>query len=438
MFVYVRSIWGVARLVALTLALGSMAAAAPFTIDTADGTGADTYVRLGQPTNNFGTAGGITVKDAGGSSTTRKGYIALDVSGISGIVNDATLTLDVVTNNQGGSNPDPKEFTVEVLGLRDGHAGEGWGETAITWNEAPANGSNNVVTGEALRLGTVTVPAVPPVTTVTFSDTALRSLLNMDTDGRATIILRRDGGGNGPNLAFAAKENNTANAPILSGDTTAGQFLNITTKDGAGADSYVRLGQPNNNFGDASQVVIKDSGSGSTTRKGYLRFDLAPVNLPIVDAALLLDVALNNQGGGGSTPQTHTVHVWGLDDGDPGELWDEMGINWTDAPANGPNESILANATELGEFVARNVDGQTALFSTQELVDFLNADTDGRATLILTRETPSGSWNLGFASGENTSFMAPTLRLGLLVPEPATLSLLAVGGLALLRRRRKR
>ncbi len=431
--------------VSLVLALTRLAAAAPFLIVTGDGTGADTYVRLGAPTSNFGTASGITVKDAGGSSTTRKGYVAFDVSGIAAMVSDATLTLDVVTNNQGSSNPDPKVFTVEVLGLLDGHGGEGWAETVVTWDDAPANGTNNAVTGEALRLGTITVPAVPVPTTVTFSDTALRSFLNMDTDGRATIILRRVGGGNGPNLAFAAKEHDSANPPTLSGDTTAGQFLTLTTNDGAGADSYVRLGggQTDTNFGNAHEVLAKNAGSGSTTRKGYLRFDLSSVNTEIVDASLLLGVSTNNGGSSSPNPQTQTVNVWGLDDGDPGEVWDEMDITWPDAPANNTaNNGILGNASLLGQFVVRDVVDQVALFSSQELVDFLNDDDDSLATLILTRQTSNSSWNLGFASGENDAFMAPTLRLGVLtddlIPEPGTLSLLAVGALGLLARRRKR
>ena len=46
-----------------------------------------------------------------------------------------------------------------------------------------------------------------------------------------------------------------------------------TTGDPGSADSYVQLGSTTN-FGNATDVVIKDNGTGTTTRKGYLRFGL--------------------------------------------------------------------------------------------------------------------------------------------------------------------
>lgn len=431
---------------ALLLARGAASAGVLFSIDTTDGVGADSYVRKGNATTNFGTAGEVLVKDSGTSTTTREGYLRFDFTNLPKVLTDATLSLDVSTNNSGGGDPTPKQYTVNVFGLNDGHAGEGWiesGAGSITWNNAPANDTlREYFTNDAVFLGRFTVPAVAAPNTVTFSALALKSFLTQDTDGRASILLTREGGNN--NLGFASKEHATLNAPALSGEGSfSALVISVATNDGVGADAYVRKGTATTNYGSDPQLLTKNVGSSSTTRKSYLRFDLPPLMGGVLDAALNLEVITNNQGGAGSTPQNQTVNVWGLDDLDPGELWGEGTLTWNNAPANNTaNNGILGNATLLGTFLIPNhpeTDSKPleVMFTSQQLIDFINADTNSVATLILTRQNTQSGWNLAFASREHSTLMAPTLTLGLFVPEPTSLGLLALGALGLWRRRRR-
>lgn len=408
------------------------------TVTTADGNGADSYVRLGQAGTNFGAASGVVIKDSGTSSTTRLGYLRFDLSGTAGVFDDATLTLDVSTNNTSGGQP-PQAFTVNVYGLADGDSGENWGEGTINWSNAPANNtSNNQVGSGSVLLGSFSVPAVNPPTSVDFNSKALANFLNQDTDGNATIILQREGGPGGANLAFASKENGGQPAPTLTANEIDGVNIVIGTEDGDGADSYVRLGEPSTNYGGATSVLTKDSGGSGTTRKGYLRFDLSEVTNDALEAALILDIAINNAGGGSTTPLEFDVEVFGLLDGDAGEGWDESTIDWDNAPANGANNGILGNAQSLGVFRVEDNSAGQVLFTSQALIDFINADTDNRGTLILRRISGTGSNNLGFGSKENDVLVQPTLSVIMAIPEPATASMfgLAIGGLALRRRRR--
>lgn len=450
MFAMRRTMVALVALVAVgcVVAFGGQVRAASISIDTGDGNGADSYVQKGNATTNYGTNTQVVIKDSGSGTTTRKGYLRFDIGSPGGYFADATLTLDVSMNNPGGGNSTPpQQFTVRVHGLKDGDAGEGWAEGGINWNNAPANVTgNNKINANAVILGEFIVPAVMP-STVTFSGGALSSFLNADTDGRATLILTRQGGNGSHNLGFASKENGGFNAPTLSGDTEAGAATTVTTNDGDGADSYVRKGAATTNYGNAVELLAKNAGTGSTTRKSYLRFDLSSVGTDIADAYLELDVRLNNAGGGSTSPVEQVVNVFGLVDGDAGENWGETAITWNNAPANNTgNNGLLGNATPLGQFIVRSIAApEEILFSSPELVDFLSADTNDLATMILQRQSSNGSWNLGFASGEEGVLRAPSLTIIEPVqpgdiPEPATMCLatLALAGLGgYVRRRRK-
>lgn len=402
------------------------------TITTADGNGADSYVRLGQPANNFGGASTIVVKDAGGDSTTRKGYLRFDLSSTTGVYSGYSLNLDVALNDLGGA---AQSFNIEVLGLLDGNAGENWDEGTITFNNAPANSGSNQITSDAVRLGVFNVPAVAAPNSVSFASPTLDAFLNQDTDGNATLIVRRLGGSSSANLTFASKENGGLPAPTLAGDDLAADIRTFAPD----ADTYVQQGQATTNFGGSSSIVIKDNGGAGTTRKGYVRFDIPVLNTDAVGAWLDMEVSSNNQGGGGSTPQTQRVNVFGLLDGDAGENWGEGTINWDNAPANTGGDGFLANAIELGHFIVRNSGSpQRILFASDELLDFINDDTNGLATLIFQRETSSGSWNLTLNTKESGGF-APRLSLAVPVPTPAALpAALAMLGLVASRRLRGR
>ncbi len=173
----------------LALAAGHCAAAV---ITTAQGDGADTFIQLGSAGSNFGAAGQVVIKDAGGSGTTRKGYLRFDLSAETGAFLDAELLLDVVLNNSSGANPPPNEYTVRVYGLNDGHPDEGWGESTITWNNAPANVTSNNLIGEgATFLGRFTVPAQEPTYQVSFSNPNLWNFLVVTFFGGHLLGIRR-------------------------------------------------------------------------------------------------------------------------------------------------------------------------------------------------------------------------------------------------------
>ena len=428
------------------------ASAGPISIDTADGAaGADAYVRGGTYADTpYGGNGDMVVKYNTNASYRRKAYVRFDLMSLgSQVLADAALSLDVQLNNGGGSDPTPKPFTVNLYGLPDGHAGESWGEGTITWNTAPANDTGgNGVTG-AVLLGQINVPAQAHPT-VTFSDPSLAAFLNVDTDDQATFILTRTSAyAGGPNLVFEPKENGVYSPPTLTGQAVTPSLLSITTNDGNGADAYVQKGNATTNYGTAANVTVKNSGTSTTTRKGYLRFDLSSLSQLATNVSLNLDVATNNQGGGSTTPAVQVVNVYGLNDAEAGQNWVEGDggtdnnpageINWNNAPANtlADNGIDTTKATLLGSFtVPALTPPQSIQFTSLDLVNFVNADTDGLATIILQRQTFNSSWNLAFASGEHATLAAPTLAIAT-VPEPASMAMLLLGLPAIIRRRKR-
>ena len=219
----------------------------------------------------------------------------------------------------------------------------------------------------------------------------------------------------------------------------------ITTSDGAGADAFIQNGSiagdtSNDNFGASSQLNVKNSVSATALdRKSYMRFDLSSLAAPIDTASLELTTAAVLE----QSTFPWTIRVWGLDDGHTGETWSESGITWNNAPANTASGADLSSDAQLlGTFtvVGEGTAGQLHEFSSPNLTSFLNADTNDLATLILTRVENENQGDGGavqrFASKENSSFAPPTLNVTL-VPEPASIGLLAIASLTLLRRRQR-
>ena len=434
----------------LSLAIGMVAAtnalAVPYSTTTGGAGGADSYVQLGAATTNFGTDPDVVIKDNTTATTTRKGYLRFGLP--SGGYTSAAMDLTVSINNEGGGGVTPQTHSVNVWGLRDGNAGEAWIEGnggtdnlppgELIWNNAPASVvGNNHFTSGAVFLGRYSVANTAVGGVNTFSAATLNMFLNEDTNGNATIMLQRNGGTAGHNLAYASDEHATLAAPVISGNTAGVGLLNITTGQGQGADTFVQQGAATTNFGSDVNLTIK-GGTGTTTRKAYLRYDLSALDgANALGAALNLDVTLNNGGGAGPGPaEDFTVEVFGLTDGDAGELWDESTINWNNAPANTVDNNLLGNAVLLGSFIVpASVAPYGVMFSNAALLNFVNADTNGVATFIL-RRTAGGSANLVFGSDEHGTANAPRLSLLVAVPEPATGLLGLIGLVAMARRRR--
>lgn len=217
----------------------------------------------------------------------------------------------------------------------------------------------------------------------------------------------------------------------------------ILTSDGNGADSYVRQGQATNNFGNATNIVLK-GGNGSTTRKGYLRFDLSATTQPVLGASLTLTVATNNSGGPAPVNgQTFNVDIYGLTN-EALDNWVEGNggvdnlpaneITYANAPANAnPGNNFNGDATLLGTLnIPGTLAGQTITFSDPALVTFLNSDTNGSVSILMRRQL-GGSSNLAFSSKEGAS--APALIVA--IPEPTAFAMCFIAaGAGLLRRKR--
>jgi len=220
----------------------------------------------------------------------------------------------------------------------------------------------------------------------------------------------------------------------------------IPTSIGSGADAYIesRYDNPateNQNFGSSTTLELKNNGNPASSwlyRKSYLRFDTSALGgHQTLDATLKLTPY-------GTDSSSQTFNLFGLLDGDAGESWAETGITWNNAPANdtADNDIDLSRATLLAQF-AGGASGATIELGSSALLDFINADTDGLITLIVTRETydPSfGGSQHRFRSreyGDSDDLFAPTLILVNNIPEPTSLALLALGGLAARLRRRR-
>ncbi len=107
---------------------------------------ADTYVRDGTPTTNYGSDLGMAVKDAS-SGYDRIAYVRFPLSSISSSVQGATLKLRVKAI--GGEGPGARY--VEVRQLAD----DAWDESTMTWNTRASSTGTLIETIDARTVGEV-------------------------------------------------------------------------------------------------------------------------------------------------------------------------------------------------------------------------------------------------------------------------------------------
>jgi hypothetical protein len=215
-----RTLLSVVALATGLLALAPVTGrAGVFTYTTATGTGADAQVHYDQPWNpgtadtNYGADGYPGIKfynqdispDLIGKVWSMKSYLRFDTTGLSGTATGASFAL--VFEAVSGTN------VLNVYGLLDSAPGQNWGESTITWNNAPGNDttSDSGVTSAAVLLGTWVVSGNGAQS---FSSANLVNFVNADTDRQLTFILTNQTANT--NVQFGAKEANPGVYPTLS------------------------------------------------------------------------------------------------------------------------------------------------------------------------------------------------------------------------------
>lgn len=160
----------------------------------------------------------LFVKADGKPGFNRKAYLRFDLSGVTEPINDAALRLTLDTQGE-----PPVSFNYRVFGLRDNDRGDrpdGWVETGLTWNNAPANAissANGLTRSRVQDLGTFSVSSTDIAGQVyQFAGPRLMAFLRADSNRLVTFIIVRDGIPKaGPGHVFASREAGESASPKL-------------------------------------------------------------------------------------------------------------------------------------------------------------------------------------------------------------------------------
>lgn len=186
------------------------------------GSSADALGMQGSPNTNYPSTnpwGDVMWTRWDGSAT--KFWVKFDLSSIQGTATSATLNVTRIWGATGGDD------AVLVGSLKDGDLGEGWGETSLTYNNAPGNVLNDYplnwgAGGNVTYVGGITYSAtggVGDVLTLTGAD--LLAAVNGDTNHSLTLGFTKRGY-DADAAGFASRTNTFYAGPtlVLTGVTT--------------------------------------------------------------------------------------------------------------------------------------------------------------------------------------------------------------------------
>ncbi|MEX0321458.1 MAG: DNRLRE domain-containing protein [Puniceicoccaceae bacterium] len=208
----------------ITLAVLVAFAATPLlgqiVLTTEAGDGADAYIFDRFPTTNYGLDTTAAVKNDN-VNYRRKAYFRFDLSGLTGTASSASLTFHDFADGIGNN--------LNLYMLNQGNAGENWGETTITWSNAPANitsSPSGLSAGEVTFLSSLTTDGFnrwaeltysPSVTTVfTGLESAINTALSDTGDNYLTFIVTASSSNTSYAWSAFTKEHNSLAAPYLS------------------------------------------------------------------------------------------------------------------------------------------------------------------------------------------------------------------------------
>ncbi|HEU5125463.1 MAG TPA: autotransporter-associated beta strand repeat-containing protein [Verrucomicrobiae bacterium] len=206
--------------------------------------------------------------------------------------------------------------------------------------------------------------------------------------------------------------------------------MTVTTADGQGADTYIS--------NDSQSGQGPDTTHGTTAGFQHRRYDSVRMKLLYVR----FDKGINLINYSGSTlslnltgaNRTRTINVYGLKDGDAGELWPEATTSWHNAPGIfNPGIAQVDIDTNrlvlLGTWSWQNVPGvQTSDPATLNLAPFLQADTDGVVSFFFNLPGSDSAASYFGDTKETVGGVAPTLTMPNAVVDPGLSNLVwAVG-----------
>ncbi len=426
--------------------------------DTPD---ADTYVTsgFGAASVNNGDGNSMWVRYHTNYKNRRSSYVRFDLddgapSGLPMLpVRFAELTFRMI----GISSNREEGNTILVYGLNadfqggGGVQGQDWGEMTMTGLDAPFTWTQGGGTdlSDLTLLGTFEIPPgdeEPPTgTEYTIRGETLVDFINDSlASGEPladliTFILYEQDVTTGYHHSWATKEYGTIDPTSLTLYTDRDVPPIPVEYAQPAADSYVEASDPSGNNGTSTVMKTKRSGSGSTTRMSYVRFDLLGPRRSYVQDMVIEDSELTfRYHGMHSGRGQNTALVYALlpdyqgDTGVLGQDWDELELAANNAPWD-PDTSSSSSAPAhfqlVGSFTTPDNAGAPPAgteftISSPELTAFLNNsltygdETGPLVTFVLTEENATGAQML-WASKEHATIEPTSLTVWL--PEYAEL-----------------